>query len=200
MSIKSIIKKWLGLQADIDEAVRVTREQVTRELTEKFTSEKEAAIRSKDNTLAQISQAYGEKEASLKRELADVREQAAKEQKAYAALQARLDKYRQVAEKMKVQHDGPGRPAVDRIRFNFQLDKQLKETIALLESAGIIKRGAVTEHIHADLYKWLSPLREELERTLPFDGDSVITADGTSGPQPVITTYQPEEGQEGSQF
>ena len=187
MSIKSIIKKWLGLQADIDEAVRVTREQVTRELTEKFTSEKEAAIRSKDNTLAQISQAYGEKEASLKRELADVREQAAKEQKAYAALQARLDKYRQVAEKMKVQHDGPGRPAVDRIRFNLQLDKQLKETIALLESAGIIKRGAVTEHIHADLYKWLSPLREELERTLPFDGASVIT------------TYQPEEGQEGSQ-
>ena len=165
MSIKSIIRKWLGLQADIDQAVRETREQVTKQLT----SEKEAAI-------ARLSQQYGEQVASMKKQMEDSQEQAERERKAYANLQARLDKYRQIADKMKVQHDGPGRPALDRVRFNLQLDKPLKETIALLESAGVIKRGAVTEHIHADLYRWLNPLREELERTLPFtDTDPVLT-------------------------
>ena len=170
MSIKSIIKKWLGLQADIDQAVRETREQVTRQLT----SEKEAAI-------AQLSRQHGEEVARLKKQMADSQEQAERERKQFSDLQARLDKYRQVADKMKVIHDGPGRPKVDRIRFNLQLDKQLKETIALLESAGVIKRGAVTEHIHADLYRWLSPLREEFERTFPFEvpepPSTVITAE-----------------------
>lgn len=164
MSIKNIIKKWLGLQADIDQAVKETREQVTKQLT----SEKEAAI-------AQLSRQHGEEVAQLKKQMANAQEQAEKERKQFTDLQARLDKYRQVADKMKVQHSGPGRPTVDRVRFNLQLDKPLKETIAILESAGVIKRGAVTEHIHADLYRWLTPLREELERTLPFEATEATT-------------------------
>ena len=67
MSIKNIIKKWLGLQADIDQAVKETREQVTKQLT----SEKEAAI-------AQLSRQHGEEVAQLKKQMANAQEKLGK--------------------------------------------------------------------------------------------------------------------------
>lgn len=147
--VKEMILKWLGLQEEIDQMVKERSEKVTKQLTE----EKEAAI-------AALSKQHGEEIAALKKKISDSLEAAEKEKKQYATLQERLDRYRELGQKFA--HSGPGRPRLNRVPFNLQIDGELKESIALLEQVGIIKRGAVTAHINEDLWAWLKPLREQL--------------------------------------
>ena len=75
--------------------------------------------------------------------------------------QRRKKKYKESAQI--VAHTGPGRPRLNRVPFNLQIDSDLKEKIVLLEQAGIIKRGAVTAHINENLSEWLRPLCEQME-------------------------------------
>ena len=147
--VKEMILKWLGLQEEIDQMVKERSEKIAKQLTE----EKEAAI-------AALSKQHGEEIANLKKQISDSLEAAEKEKKQYATLQERLNKYKELGQR--ITHNGPGRPRLNRVPFNLQIDGELKEAIAILEQAGIIKRGAVTAHINEYLWAWLKPLREQL--------------------------------------
>ena len=60
---------------------------------------------------------------------------------------------------------------MDRMKYTTKLDRGLKETITLLEESGVLKRGAVCNHINEELWVWLRPMREVLDQNqLRFEG------------------------------
>lgn len=169
MKIREIIKKWLGVEGDIQQAVKKERE--------KSDSEKRRITKEKDDQLNEVKKALAEKEETLRflskekaesekrhteeiealqKKMADA---ANEEAKKFADIQARIEKYKQVENAVAELKKGPGRPREDRVPFNLKIDRGLKETIALLEGAGIIRRGEVTSHINDELWRWLSPMR-----------------------------------------
>ena len=213
MSIKSWIMRILGIDADVAQAVAREREQLTakaeserKELAEKadsekrrITSEKDAALKQAQDTLAEkdaaVRQLISEKEEAakkyaenleaLRKQMADTANEDAKK---YAELQARIEKYKKVETAAAGLKKGPGRPRVDRLPFKLTLDRGLKETITLLEGAGILKHGAVTNHINAELWDWLSPMREVLDGASSDSNDEVEddTAEQFQEPHDII--------------
>ena len=258
MSIKSIIKKWIGVQEDIHHV----EEQTRKEVTERLSAEKDAAVKKvaaeRDSMLknladqhkadidrleAQLNEAketikrmteqstvkaqeaeqerkqlneqlIAEKDASVKRletvgsDINNAREDERKkvierlsaereaavqkvaaekdaaiallqekmkkeeelwktERKQFSDLEQQLSKYREAGEKMKViKKAGRGRPSKERERFEINLDRGLKETIKILEKSGLIKHGAVSNHINEDMWEWLRPMREVLDQNM----------------------------------
>ena len=269
MSIKSIIKKWIGVQEDIHHV----EEQTRKEVTERLSAEKDAAVKKvaaeRDSMLknladqhkadidrleAQLNEAketikrmteqstvkakeaeqerkqlneqlIAEKDASVKRletvgsDINNAREDERKkvierlsaereaavqkiaaekdaaiallqekmkkeeelwktERKQFSELEQQLSKYREAGEKMKViKKAGRGRPSKDRERFEINLDRGLKETIKILEKSGLLKHGAVSNHINEDMWEWLRPMREVLDQNMLRFEDEGIRSD-----------------------
>ena len=278
MSIKSIIKKWIGVQEDIHHV----EEQTRKEVTERLSAEKDAAVQKvaaeRDSMLknladqhkadidrleAQLNEAketikrmteqstvkaqeaeqerkhlneqlIAEKEASVKRletvgsDINNAREDERKkvierlsaereaavqkiaaekdaaiallqekmkkeeelwktERKQFSDLEQQLSKYREAGEKMKViKKAGRGRPSKDRERFEINLDRGLKETIKILEKSGLIKHGAVSNHINEDMWEWLRPMREVLDQNMLRFEDADCEDEGIRSDQPDV--------------
>lgn len=173
MKIREIFRRWLGVEADILQAVKKEREKadsekrrITNEKDEqlkevkKALAEKEAILRLLTKEKAESEQKHTEEIEALRKKMADA---ANEEAKKFAEIQGRIEKYKKVENAVAELKKGPGRPREDRVPFNLKIDRALKETIALLEGAGIIKRGAVTSHLNDELWRWLSPMRELID-------------------------------------
>lgn len=164
-------KRLATIGSDINHAIEDTRKQVT----EKLTAERDAAVQKvvneKDATIAALQERMKKEE-----------EQWQEQRKQFSDLEQQLSRYKEAGEKMKIIKSGPGRPRKDRMRYEINLERGLKETITLLEKSGVMKHGAVSNHINEELWEWLRPMREVLDQNLAADDDSeaesVHQADG----------------------
>lgn len=258
MSIKNIIKKWLGTQEDISHAEEKTRKEVTEKLTARHKADMdqqksaydalEAQLNEAKATIKQITeqssakeqqfndQLLAEKDATAKRlatvgsdinhAIEDTRKQVTEqltaerdaavqkvvtekdaaiaalqekmkrdeeqwqnERRKFSSLEQQLSRYKEAGEKMKAVKAGPGRPSMDRMKYTTKLDRGLKETITLLEESGVLKRGAVCNHINEELWVWLRPMREVLDQNqLRFEGSGEEESEAESVQQ---TDIQP---------
>lgn len=170
MKIREIIKRWLGVEADIQQAVKKEREKADNE-KRRITSEKDIKLKELEETVRLLTKEKSVMEQKNQEQIEALRKQMAdaanEEAKKYAEIQARIEKYKNVENAVAELKKGPGRPREDRVPFNLNIDRDLKETIALLQGAGILKRGAVTSHINEELWRWLSPMRALFN----FEGD-----------------------------
>ncbi len=70
MNIKKLLKKWLGVDEDIHQAVEETRKQVTAQLSSRHKSEiasSQSTIATLQQQLAQASERMAEKDAAMRR-------------------------------------------------------------------------------------------------------------------------------------
>lgn len=153
MSLKTLLKRWLGVQSDIDNAVA-------------------EIARSKDAEIQKL-------QAELEREKEEARAALEKAQDEAKAAARQDDNRRELAEMLRIAEEfrnqreqlkrGVGRPRTDREPFNTSLDSDLKQNICILEKAGIIKRGAVGAVINARLREWITPMLSVLEEIVSPD-------------------------------
>lgn len=129
--IRELLKKWLRVDIDIDNAVRVAVSAAV--------SAKDAELAAKDAELAE-----------LKKQMDRMKQDAAASLKQQSEMQ-------QIATEMKRK---VGRPTKEHVAFNTSLKPELKKIIALLEHSKIIRRGDVSNYINEKLSEWLYPLVE----------------------------------------
>ena len=155
-------KRLASVGSDINHAIEDTRKQVTEQLTAERDAAVQKVVNEKDAAIAALQERMKKEE-----------EQWQEQRKQFSDLEQQLSRYKEAGEKMKAIKSGPGRPRKDRMRYEIYLDRGLKETITLLEKSGVMKRGAVSNHINEDLWEWLRPMREVLDQNqLHFEGSA----------------------------
>lgn len=155
-------KRLASVGSDINHAIEDTRKQVTEQLTAERDAAVQKVVNEKDAAIAALQERMKKEE-----------EQWQEQRKQFSDLEQQLSRYKEAGEKMKAVKSGPGRPRKDRMRYEINLDRGLKETITLLEKSGVMKHGAVSNHINEDLWEWLRPMREVLDQNqLHFEGSA----------------------------
>ena len=144
-------KRLEAVGSEINHAIEDTRKQVT----EKLTAERDAAVQ---KVITEKDAAIAALQEKMKKE----EEQWQEQRKRFSNLEIQLTRYKEAGEKIKAIKSGPGRPRKNRMRYEISLDRELKETITLLEKSDMMKHGTISNHINEELWEWLHPMREVL--------------------------------------